>query len=756
MSQTISSKRFTIKGIVQGVGFRPHVYRLAVELGLKGWVLNSSSGVFIEVEGLTPKVDEFIHTLLEQPPPLALIKSCQVEELPVRNYADFEILDSVEQEGHEVMISPDIAICDNCRREVLDPSDRRYRYPFINCTNCGPRFTIIKDVPYDRAKTTMAGFPMCPECAAEYGNPLDRRFHAQPNACPVCGPRVWLTDKHGRPVHSQVIDVLKSGAIVAVKGLGAFHLAADASNREAVRLLRKRKRRDAKPFAVMARDLEAARQYCRISKSEEQWLLSRQAPIVVMKSLNHPDIPGDLLHPGLNTLGVMLPYSPLHYLLFDDDLDLLVMTSANVSDEPIITDNHEALDSLADIADYFLLHNRDIFNPCDDSVLSCTDISTNIIRRARGFVPQGIRLPGNCRQESVLAVGGDLKNTFCLTKGNEAFLSQHWGDLGYYNNYLNFTVGIERFKNMLKVTPAVIAHDMHPDYQSTRWAMQHNHLPRLAVQHHHAHLASAMADNGLSGKTIGLICDGTGWGTDGAVWGAEVLIGDYREFKRMAHLAYMPFPGGDLTAKKPYRMAFIYLYQILGERAWEYARKWLPDLSQPEADIIINRLCRGEQLMTSSCGRLFDAVSAILGVCPINRYEGQAAMELEAIANPDECGVYPFQVKQQPDGLIMEVNSIWQSIVHELEAGVAPTTIAARFHNSLAALFTETVRLVAEQSGIDQVVLSGGVFNNQILLKLLVESLTRNDMKVYVHRQVPAGDGGIALGQAAIASEVTD
>ncbi len=757
MTQHISSKRFTIKGIVQGVGFRPHVYRLAVGLGLKGWVLNSSSGVFIEVEGLTSRVDEFIRTLLEQPPPLAVIRSCQEEELPIQNFADFVILESVKQETREVMVSPDIAICGDCRREVLDPGDRRYRYPFINCTNCGPRFTIIKDVPYDRAKTTMAEFPMCPECEAEYRNPLDRRFHAQPNACPICGPGVCLTDKDGKANHASVIDVLKSGAIVAVKGLGAFHLAVDASNRNAVRQLRQRKLRDAKPFAVMARDLTAARKYCLISEPEEAWLASRQAPIVVMKSLNNPVIPGDLLHPGLNTLGVMLPYTALHYLLFDEELDLLVMTSANVSDEPIITDNYQALKKLYSLADYFFIHNRQIFNPCDDSVLSCTALkTTNIIRRARGFVPQGIKLPRMNGHKSVLAVGGEMKNTFCLTRGDEAFLSQHWGDLNHYHNYINFLAGIDRFQKMLAVEPNIIAHDMHPDYQSTRWAKEQGLLPRVAVQHHHAHMAAAMAENGLQGKAIGLICDGTGWGTDGNIWGGEVLTGDYRSFDRVAHLNYLPLPGGDLTAKKPYRMAFIYLYELLGERAIRYAQRWLPDMSREEADIIINRLDRGESLLTSSCGRLFDAVSAILGVCQINRYEGQAAMELEAMARHGAAGSYPVRVHSGPQGLIMDANPLWLSIIHELEKGITPEIIAARFHRGLAALFTETIRLVRERSGIDQVVMSGGVFYNQILSELMMESLNRMNMKVYVHRQVPAGDGGIALGQAVIASEVTD
>jgi hydrogenase maturation protein HypF len=756
MSTIINSKRITIKGIVQGVGFRPHVYRLATDLKLRGWIMNTASGVFIEVEGPLPGIDEFIRLLLEAPPPLALITSCQVEDIATQHFGDFTILESVNQQTREVMVSPDIAICADCQREVLDPQNRRFHYPFINCTNCGPRFTIIQDVPYDRVNTTMAKFPMCRECGAEYRDPLNRRFHAQPNACPRCGPHAILTDRLGESCKDKVIDVLKAGAIVAVKGLGAFHLAVDASNREAVSLLRQRKKRDVKPFAVMARDLEAVKKYCQVTAREEQWLTSRQAPIVVIESKANPAIPGELLHPGLNTLGVMLPYSPLHYILFDEELDLLVMTSANISDEPIITDNIEALSKLKNLADYFLLHNRDIFNPCDDSVMSCTSMGTpNIIRRARGFVPQGIKIEGMKTEPTVLAVGGEMKNTFCLTRGDEAFLSQHWGDLNHYNNYLNFSEGIKRFKNMLAVEPAVIAHDLHPNYQSTRWALQQTHLDLVPVQHHYAHMASVMAENGINGPAIGLICDGTGWGTDGAVWGGEVLIGDYRGFDRVAHLKYMPLPGGDLTSKKPYRMAFIYLYQLMGEKAYPYAERWLPDLTWQERDIMVNRLQQPEPLVTSSCGRLFDAVSSILGICHFNRYEGQAAMELEAMADMKTDGIYPGWIEKSPDGLIMDVSEIWMALLNDLDRGVLLSAISARFHRSLAWLFTETIRRVYERSGIKQVVMSGGVFHNNILLKTMLQSLKKLELEVYIHKQVPAGDGGIALGQAIIASEVT-
>lgn len=748
--------RITIKGIVQGVGFRPHVYRLAMELGLTGWVLNSSAGVFIELEGEQGIVEEFTARLSNNPPPLALIRSLETEVIPIQGFSSFTIRESESQDQTLVMISPDVAICEECKREVRDKGDRRYGYPFTNCTNCGPRFTIIKDVPYDRAKTTMAPFPMCHDCREEYENPLHRRFHAQPNACPVCGPVISILARDGSRVEATAQALLKEGAIVAVKGLGGFHLAADAKNQKAVLELRRRKRRDVKPFAVMVRDLEAAARYCEISAAAKDLLTSPQAPIVVLPERRDSKLPADAIHPGLNTLGAMLPYTPLHYLLFDEDLDVLIMTSANISDEPLITDNDDALQKLSGIADYFVMHNRDIYNPCDDSVVGLTAWDApHFFRRARGYVPRSIKIPRIT--ESVLAVGGEMKNTFCITRQGDAYLSQHWGDLNHYRNYLNFQNGIKRFKKMLGVEPCIIAHDMHPDYQSTRWAKEQEAagMRLIPVQHHYAHLASVMAENQLEGEVLGLICDGTGWGLDGAVWGCELLRGDYKQFERLGHLKYLPLPGGDLTVKRPYRMAYTYLQQAFGQTAWGIGQRYLSQLGEVERHYLEYQNNKtGNNLLTSSCGRLFDAVSALLGICAVNRSEGQAAIELEAAAQVLDRHSYAFSLEEELKLLIMNPLPAWQEMVRDLEKQLPVSMIAGRFHLTMAELFCAALKQLREKNNINRVVLSGGVFHNQILLAELLKRLEFNEFEVYYHSRIPPGDGGISLGQAVIASEV--
>lgn len=742
-----------ITGIVQGVGFRPYVYRLARERDLKGWVLNSSAGVFMEVEGPNSQVEDFVAALLQSPPPLAVIESCEVKDVSPRGFTDFSIRFSEKSLDQAVMISPDIAICEDCKREVRDPADRRYGYPFTNCTNCGPRFTIIKDVPYDRAMTTMSPFPMCPECQAEYENPEHRRFHAQPNACPVCGPRAVLLDGNGMEVAMTPVQALKKGLILAVKGLGGFHLAA-VTRAETVKTLRTRKKRDAKPFAVMVRDMETAHRYCEISLLEEECLTSPQAPIVVLKRRTDESLPDKLIHPGLNTLGVMLPYTPLHYLLFDEELDVLIMTSANISDEPLIITNAEAQAKLKGLADLFLVHNREIFNLCDDSVVRITKQGEmQYMRRARGYVPRGIKLPGGGKP--VLALGGEMKNTFCLTREKEAYLSQHWGDLNHYDNYLRYQAGIKRFQKMLAVEPALIAHDLHPNYQTTRLAKQEQNVPVVGVQHHFAHMAAVMADNGLNGDALGVVCDGTGWGMDQAVWGFEIIQGSYKKFIRRAHLQYVPLPGGDLTARKPYRMALVYLYTALGEKGLQAARRFLPQLTAEEQQVVLAQLKQGMQVVpTSSCGRLFDAVAALLGVCAVNHYEGQAAAELEAAAASSGKGYYDYLVEPEQDGWIMNVMPMWHELVADLEKGQAVEAMARRFHLTLVQMIAEVLLKLRDETGLKRVVLSGGVFLNQLLLYHLQEALENKGFEVYQHRQVPPGDGGLCLGQAVIASEV--
>ncbi|MEA4926059.1 MAG: carbamoyltransferase HypF [Syntrophomonadaceae bacterium] len=748
------SYRISIKGIVQGVGFRPFVYRLAQEYGIRGWVINSAAGVFIEAEGSEGQLEEFARRLVDEPPPLAVIRSCEVEAMEPIGYQDFTIRESQDRDEKVVGVSPDIAICADCRREVSDPRDRRYGYPFINCTNCGPRFTIIKDLPYDRAKTTMKPFPMCDQCREEYENPLHRRFHAQPNACPICGPHTTLVDRNGQTVDATPVELLKQGYIVAVKGLGAFHLAADATQPEVIKTLRKRKKRDYKPFAVMARDLEVARQYCMINPVEESWLVSPQAPIVVMQRNEAANLAGAVIHPGLNTLGVMLPYTPLHFLLFDQELELLIMTSANISDEPLIISNEDAIRHLGEVADFFLIHNRDIHNPCDDSVMQVTPLGTpQFMRRARGLVPRGIPLP--VKSHAVLAVGGEMKSTFCITRQGEAYLSQHWGDLNHYGNYRKFLQGIERFQRMLAVEPQVIVHDLHPNYQTTRWAREQHDLPQVAVQHHYAHMASVMAENGLNEEVLGLICDGTGWGTDGAVWGCEILCGDYRQFSRQGHLQYMPLPGGDLTALRPYRMAFVYLMEKYREEAAAMAAQLLPALGEQERDIMLNRWQKGlPEIQTSSCGRLFDAVASLLGVCNFNQYEGQAAVELESLADPGISAKYNFNLTKPKQQWIMDVMPMWDELLRDLKNGIGIGAISQKFHLTLVEMFVRALCRVRDECGLTRVVLSGGVFHNQILLLKLINYLTEQGFTVYQHQLVPPGDGGISLGQAIIGSEV--
>lgn len=754
MAGELTAYQIRITGIVQGVGFRPFVYRLAQQYHLKGWVLNSSAGVVIEAEGDRDELQEFAHIMVESPPPLAVIRNCELKAIEPRGFEEFSIRHSESEADKAVMISPDIAICEDCKREVMDASDRRRGYPFTNCTNCGPRFTIIKDVPYDRAQTTMAPFPMCRECRQEYENPLHRRFHAQPNACPVCGPHTTLVDRQGREVKEKVVTLLKQGYIVAVKGLGAFHLAADAASTDAVKNLRQRKHRNAKPFAVMARDLQVADRYCLINDIERKWLTSPQAPIVILERKDDSWLPDELIHPGISTLGVMLPYTPLHYLLFDDELELLLMTSANISDEPLIINNQEAMEKLSEVADFFLLHNREIFNPCDDSVMRVTPLLTpQLLRRARGFVPLGIELPVKTRP--VLALGGEMKSTFCMTRDGEAFLSQHWGDLSHYHNYCKFLDAIPRFKKMLDVEPEVIAHDLHPNYQTTRWAREQTGIKRVAVQHHYAHLAAAMVDNGLTGEVLGVICDGTGWGTDSAVWGFEILQGDYHSFQRLGHLGYVPLPGGDLAIRRPYRMALVYLLQAWGEEGLELAERYLPALGREEKQVVWMQVNKGLQVVpTSSCGRLFDAVAALLGVCSLNRYEGQAAIELEAIADRSVGGYYDYELERQDGQWLLNVFPMWHGLAADLQQGQPVETMAGKFHNTLVGMITGVLKRVRDETGLNRVVLSGGVFHNQILLLRLVQRLLETEFIPYHHQQVPPGDGGISLGQAVIASEV--
>ncbi len=803
MKKELLVRRIHITGVVQGVGFRPFVYNLATRLGVSGWVLNSSSGVEIEAAGPISVLDEFVERLRADAPPLARIESITVTDLPSLSHdggPGFVIRHSEARPGEFQPISPDIAICDDCLRELFDPHDRRYRYPFINCTNCGPRFTIIRDIPYDRPRTTMAPFRMCPDCQAEYDDPTNRRFHAQPNACPVCGPRVWLevpgsgfrisglrSGASPDAAIQAVRQLLLEGAVVAIKGLGGFHLACDATSSEAVARLRERKGRVDKPFAIMSFDLEAVRQYCEVGEAEEKLLISRQRPIVLLR--RRADCPiSPLVAPGNRYLGVMLPYTPLHYLLLEPASNeqratspwplALVMTSGNYSEEPIVTDNDEALERLAGLADAFLLHDRDIHARCDDSVTRVFRGVELPIRRSRGYAPYPVHLPFPVRQ--VLAVGAELKNTFCLTRGRYAFLSQHIGDMENYETLRFFEQMVEQLARTFRVQPEVIACDLHPGYLTTRYVQRVREaksrgqevlciLPPAScvlhpVQHHHAHIASCMAENGLSGEqpVIGVAFDGTGYGADGAIWGGEFLVADYRSFWRSAHLKYIPLPGGDAAIRRPYRTALAYL--------WAAGVPWEEDLppvaaaSPVERAVLIRQLEQGlNTTPTSSVGRLFDAVAALAGVRQEINYEAQAAIELEMLVQEDEAGAYAFELTTHPtshqrpatgnEQTATGINPapVIRAVVADVRAGVPAGVIAARFHNGLARMVRDVCLRLREETGLEVVALSGGVFQNVTLLGRVVPLLEASGFTVCTHRLVPPNDAGISLGQAVIA-----
>jgi hydrogenase maturation protein HypF len=747
-----------VRGIVQGVGFRPFVYAQAQKNQLTGWVRNTTSGVEIELCGSQNGVDAFLHALQSEPPPLARIDNLQSQPCPPNGAQTFEIVASEPREGDFIPISPDVSICSDCRRELLDPVDRRFRYPFINCTNCGPRFTIIKDIPYDRPKTTMAGFDMCPDCLAEYQNPLDRRFHAQPVACPVCGPHIWFESRGKRDgEHLQALETarrwLKRGKILAIKGLGGFHLACDASNRKAVAELRRRKKRSDKPFALMAYDLAAVEKHCRVSADERQMLLARQAPIVLLQRLSTSTVAPEAA-PNQRTLGVMLPYTPLHLLLLEPAPgfpEMLVMTSGNLSEEPIAYKDEEAVRRLEHLADGFLLHDRPIHMRVDDSVIRSAAGGPYPLRRARGYAPDPVQLPYEV--PSILAAGAELKNTFCLSRQEYAFLSHHIGDLENYETLTSFEQGIEHYERLFRIKPEMIACDMHPNYLATQYARQRaerENLPLVEVQHHHAHLAACLADNGWAQAepVIGLSFDGTGLGTDGAIWGGEILLGGYAGYERRYHLAYTPLPGGDAAVRKPARMALAHL--------WQAGIDW--EIDYPAVDAI----CSSERSMlhgmlknhinsplTSSMGRLFDAASALVGVRQEATYEGQAAIEFEALAEPDEVRAYEFDVK----GDVFDPAPVWHAMLADWRSGTRIPVISARFHNGVVALALALCKQIRSDTGVNTVALSGGVWQNRFLLERAVAGLHAQKFKVLIHRQTPANDGGIALGQVMIAAE---
>ncbi len=749
--------RIHITGVVQGVGFRPFVYGVAKRLALTGWVRNTSAGVDIEAEGPENALASFLEAFKDEAPPLALIDSLEVERDHPRGYRTFEIADSQALLDAFQPISPDVGVCTDCLRELFDPNDRRFRYPFINCTNCGPRFTIIKDIPYDRPNITMDEFEMCPACATEYHDPLDRRFHAQPVACGDCGPQIWF-EAEGRRIGEReealqpARALLVDGGILAVKGLGGFHLACDATNPEAVAELRRRKLRVEKPFGLMMPDLKAVEAYCLLDAAERKLIESAERPIVILNERPNSGIAAGVA-PGQKTLGVMLPYTPLHYLLIERGggfPDALVMTSGNLGEEPIITQNDDARQQLARLADAFLLHDREIHVRCDDSVMRIFGDGSCPVRRSRGYAPNPVRL--QWKMQPLLAAGAELKNVFCLVNGRYAFLSHHIGDLENYETLLAFENGVSHFERLFRVHPEALAYDLHPDYMATRYVFERaerDNLPKVGVQHHHAHIAACMAENNLPQQkvVIGVAFDGTGYGEDGAIWGGEFLTADYASYQRFFHLTYVPLAGGDVAVRQPWRLALAWLAQA--------GLEWSQDLTPVQHASIQERQVLKQQLSlglnappTSSMGRLFDAVSALTGVRQEINYEAQAAIELEALVDSREDKAYPFAIS---DCLIDPI-PMFQSLVADIREGVSVNRIAARFHNGIAQMVLQVCRRIRSVTGLKEVVLSGGVWQNMTLLSMVVPLLKSDGFRIYFHRQVPANDGGIALGQAVVAT----
>jgi hydrogenase maturation protein HypF len=742
-----------ITGVVQGIGFRPFIYNLAKTHSIRGWVLNNERGVFIDAEGEDGNLDQFIQDIPSLAPSLARIESFEVKHLNPFGHTTFKIKKSEEVREKFVLISPDVATCDQCLSELFSPENFRYRYPFINCTLCGPRFTIIKDIPYDRHKTTMAPFIMCPICQREYEDPSDRRFHAQPNACSACGPSLRLEDKEekevaGDPIE-KTLDLLVKGSIVAIKGLGGFHLACDARNKVAVSSLRSRKFREDKPFAIMCRDIEEAGNHCEVSEQEAKLLWSVERPIVVLKRKKDSAI-AHAVAPYQNTLGVMLPYSPLHHLLLNGPLTALVMTSGNVSDEPISYKNEEALQRLSHIADYFLVHNREIHMRCDDSVTRVFEGKPYILRRSRGYVPFPIKLPFPV--EMILGCGGELKNTFCLTRGQYAFISHHIGDLENLETLTSFQEGIEHFKKLFYLEPKAIAYDLHPDYLSTQYALSVSEIPKVGVQHHHAHIVSAMVENGIEGDVIGVALDGTGFGLDDTIWGGEFIKANLRDFDRLAHLKKVPMPGGSMAIKEPWRMAMVYLLETFGDEAISLRIDLMERINVQKWGILKRAIEKKINApWTSSMGRLFDAISSLLSIRDEVHYEGQAAIEMEMIADHEVKEEYAFTIHKDKKPMVIDVTEMITGIVRNLIDGTPTSKISGKFHRTIARLIIETCVTIRSKEELNRVILSGGVFQNIFLLSLVTEGLKRSGFDVYTHHLVPPNDGGISLGQAMIA-----
>jgi len=756
-------KKITVQGQVQGIGFRPFVYKLAAELNLTGFVYNYTQGVIIEVQGRKAGVEKFINKLknAHKEKPLLKITTLDFSDIePVSGEKTFEIKQSESDGIVSAEVTADIATCKDCLAEMFDKKDFRYRYPFINCTNCGPRYSIIKSIPYDRPNTTMSVFLMCDKCKGQYGNVKDRRFHAQPIACPVCGPKIKLCDNKGQEIESdshkvisKTAQLLLEGKIVAIKGLGGFHLACDAENEQAVKTLRSRKMRDAKPFAMMAADIEKIKQFTIVDKKAEEILQSIQSPIVLLPK-KEPNTIAPSVAAEVNTFGFMLPYTPLHHLIFaEKKLNALVMTSGNIADEPLICRDDEALEKLGNIADVFLMHDRIIYRQVDDSIIHIIKNEPVLLRRSRGFVPQAF-VSKNSASADIFAAGADLKNTFCFVKKNRYIVSEHIGDMADASVYKHWLNSIEHLKKLLEVQPSIVACDMHPNYLSSQYARKLKKDRLIEVQHHWAHIASVLAEHNIDKKVIGLVADGTGYGIDGTIWGCECLIASLDDFQRFGHLSYYPLAGGDSAAKEAIRpvIGLMKKYNLSVPDA-------VLDEIEPDRE---KRFAIAEQIeknintiKTSSLGRLFDAVSALCGLGGRNNFEAQLPMALEAIADKRTTECYPFALKRENGIIMVEIGDMLKAIAADRIGKVGKTVISAKFHNTIAAFFLALARQGRDKTGINTAAISGGVFCNRFLSERLIELLQNDGFEVLFNRLVPANDGGISLGQAAIAAKIT-
>jgi len=753
-----------ITGRVQGVGFRPAVYRLACRLGLSGVVYNDTKGVTIELQGKEEKIDEFLVRLQSEAdkPPLAEIKTCKTIETSVIEAEDKFIIETSDSQGSALsQVTADIATCRDCLSEMAEKEDFRYGYPFINCTNCGPRYSIVKTIPYDRPNTTMSEFAMCDRCASQYTDVADRRFHAQPVACGACGPKIWLTDSKGKTIKTQTgkaiaetAGLLRAGKVVAIKGIGGFHLAVDALNNEAVKRLRERKKRDHKPFAVMADSIETIKKHAIVSALAQKLLKSPQSPIVLLPKRTDSAIAPSVAD-GVSTFGFMLCYAPLHYLLFAQNIEVLVMTSGNISDEPLICKNKQALQRLACVADAFLMHDREIYRQVDDSIVHFIEQEPVLLRRSRGYVPTPILLEANCHQD-IFAAGGDLKNTFCLGKQNQLICSEHIGDLEDAEVYHHYINSIEHLRKLFEVEPKVVVCDLHPGYLSTQYALSLTDVNVIQVQHHWAHIASVLVEHGLDKPVIGLSCDGTGYGTDGAIWGCECLIASLDGFERFGHLAYYPLAGADTASKEAVRPALSLLKKAYGCEFTLEKFEWLLKRIEPDINrlqIISEQLEKGVNCVeTSSLGRVFDAVAAMLGLGSYNHFEAQLPMALEAIAAADVEDRYELEMFSPPGepyrfGLGKTIKQLVSDVRNKVDAGI----ISAKFHNTILEILLGFAVVCRSETDLNTVALSGGVFCNRYLTNRLIKQLKQNDFFVLFNREVPSNDGGISVGQAAIA-----